>query len=323
MSTPKNKVLFVIPGDSPVQIQGSPHLERLKPYGEVVMYTDRPASEEEKLRRVKDADVILNTRGAVKWPRESLAKLPGLRLIATCSIGTDMIDLDAARELGVTVCNQPGRTARIVAEHAIALMFATAKRVAYQTAQLKAGHWARMDNVFLQGKTLGIVGTGDIGSGVARLGNALGMRVLAWTYHPGPARAQQLGVTYVSLDDLLRQSDVVSLHVRLSPESAHLIGKRELAMMKPGALLINVARAGVVDTGALVEALDSGHLAGAGIDVFDQEPVSKDAPIVRCEQVVLTPHIADVTPEGVELLNEGVVDNAIAFLEGRPQNVVV
>ena len=132
-----------------------------------------------------------------------------------------------------------------------------------------------------------------------------------------------MGVQFVSLDELLRTADVVSLHVRLTEESQHLVGERELGLMKQNALLINVARGGVVDTEALVAALNSGHLGGAAIDVYDQEPPPANHPLLGCEQVILTPHCADMTPEGVELLNEGAVDNIIAFLEGTPQNVVV
>ena len=201
-------------------------------------------------------------------------------------------------------------------------MFAAAKRAAFQTAELKAGRWTLMQNVMLQGKTLGIVGTGNIGREVARVAGALGMRCLAWTFNPSPERARQMGVEFVELDDLLRESDVVSLHMRLSPDSHGMIGVRELAMMKSGALLINGGRGELVDETALVEALQSGHLAGAGLDVFSQEPLPPDHPILSCDQVVLTPHIADQTPEGVELLNEGAVTNVIAFLEGHPNNVV-
>ena len=313
---------FVIPGDHPPQIQGSPHLERLKPYGDVVLFTDGPASMEEQLERANGAHVILNTRGAVKWPGEALRALPELRMIATCSIGTDMIDLKTASELGVTVSNQPGRTAGIVAEHMFGLMFAVAKRAAAQTAALKAGRWARMENVFLQGKTLGVIGTGNVGREMARLASALGMRVIAWTFHPSAERAAELGVEFVDLDDLIRQSDVVSLHVRLSDKSQVMIGARELSLMKQGSLLVNGGRGELVDTAALVEALNSGHLTGAALDVFDVEPLPPDHPILSCEQVVLTPHMGDQTPEGMELLNQGVVDNVIAFLDGHPQNVV-
>jgi D-3-phosphoglycerate dehydrogenase len=323
MSKFSGKPVMVIPGDEPPQIQNSPQLVRLKNLGDVTMYTDRPSSKNEKLRRVENADIILNTRSQIQWRRSDLEQLPKLKLIATCSIGTDSIDVEAAHELGVIVCNQPGRTAKLVAEHAFALMLAVAKRLSYQTIELKHGNWGKMENLYLQGKTLGIVGTGDTGSEMARLGNAFGMRVVAWTYNPSKARGKRLGVTYMPLDQLLRESDVVSLHVRLSQESWHLIGQEELRMMKNGALLVNVARGEVVDTSALVDALNTGHLGGAGIDVFEEEPISKDAPILKCEQVVLTPHIADVTPEGVELLNEGLVNNVIGFLGGKPQNVVL
>ena len=312
---------FVVPGDHPAQIQGSTHLRRLEPYGEIELYTDRPGSLEEKVRRAKDADIIINTRGAVTWPGAALRQLPRLRMIATCSVGTDMIDLAAASELGITVSNQR-RTTKVVAEHIIGLMFAVAKRTAFQTAELKAGRWTRMENVFLQGKTMGVVGTGNIGAEVARLANALGMEVIAWTFHPSATRAEALGVRYVDLDDLLRQSDVVSLNVSLSNETSGMIGVAELGLMKRSSLLVNGGRGELVDTGALIRALESGRLAGAALDVYDVEPLPADHPILSLEQVVLTPHMADQTPEGIELLNEGAVDNVIAFLEGRPLNVV-
>ena len=318
-----NELKIVVPGDLPPQIQGSPHLERLKPYGDVVLYTDRPETLEEKIHRAEDADILINSRGIVKWPAEILRQLPKLKLISLCSIGTDMIALDEAKRQEITVCNQPGRTAPVVAEHGFGLMFALAKRTAFLTASMKAGGWPRMDNVYLQGKTLGIVGTGHIGAEMARLGRTIGMDVIAWTYNPSEARAETLGVRFVSLDELLQTSDVVSLHVRLTEESHHLIAAPELSLMKQGALLINVARGGVIDTEALIDALNSGHLGGAAIDVYDEEPLPADHPLLECEQVILTPHCADMTPEGVELLNEGAVDNIIAFLEGTPQNVVV
>ena len=156
-----DRLKIVVPGDNPPQIQGSPHLKRLEPYGDVILHTDRPESFEEKINRAKDADILMNTRGLVTWPAEALRQLPKLRLISTCSIGTDNIDLEAARELGIIVSNQPGRTAPVVAEHSFGLMFAAAKRAAFMTAAVKAGQWPRMDNIFLGGKTLAIVGTGN------------------------------------------------------------------------------------------------------------------------------------------------------------------
>ncbi len=313
---------IVIPGDDPPQLQGSPHLERLQAFGTVVLYTDRPAGAEEQLRRAAPAVCLINSRSSVKWPGELLRRLPRLRMISICGIGTDAIDLDAARELGIVVSNLPARTAPIVAEHALGLMLAVAKRAWFQTNELKRGHWTSLDNVYLRGKVLGLVGAGPIAAETAGLARAIGMRVQAWTFHPTPEREQELGLKFVALDELLRSSDVVSLHVRLTAQSQGLIGPAEIGRMKPGALLINTARGAVVDTDALVAALHSGHLGGAGIDVFTTEPIPADHPLLGCAQVVLTPHNADQTPEGMELLNSGVVENVIAFLEGTPRNRV-
>ncbi len=318
----KSSHTFVVPGDFPIQIQGSDHLKRLEPYGELIVYTDRPDTDDEKVKRAENADILINTRGVVNWPGEVLRRLPRLKMITTCSVGTDMIDLKTATELGVVVSNQPGRTAPSVAEHAFGLMFAISKRAAFQTAEMRTGRWTRMDNYMLQNKTLGIIGTGNIGGELARLANAIGMTVIAWTLHPSNERAKSLGVRYLELPDLLRQSDVVSLHVNLTEDTRHMIGRDEIATMKEGALLVNCGRGALVDTSAMVDALNSGHLGGAAMDVYDVEPLPADDPILKCEQVVLTPHLADQTPEGFEALNEGAIDNVIAYLEGRPQNVV-
>jgi D-3-phosphoglycerate dehydrogenase len=320
---PPDGVVIVIPADDPPQLQGSPHLERLRRYGEVRLHADRPATLAEKLARARDAVCLVNTRGAVKWPADVLRGLPRLRMATVCGIGTDAFDLEVARQLGIVVCNIPGKTAPIVAEHAFGLMLAAAKRAHYQTAELKAGRWTRgLDNIYLHGKTLGLVGAGAIAAAMAGLARAIGMEVIAWTFHPTPERAAALGVRFVGLDDLLRQADVVSVHVRLTPDSRGLLGAREVALMKPGALLVNTARGAVVDTLAVVAALRAGRLGGAALDVFEEEPLPPGHPILGCEQVTLTPHNADQTPEGMDLLNAGVVDNVIAFLEGHPQNVV-
>ena len=316
------RIKILVPGDDPVQMAGSPQLARLKEWGEVVIHHTRPADSEEKIARAADCDIIINTRGMVTWREAELRALPKLRLIALCSIGTDMIDLQVAKERGIVVSNLPGRTAPVVAEHMFGLMFALAKGAAFQTAELKAGRWTRRTNIMLQGKVLGIAGLGHIGAEMARLGRALGMEVIAWTFNPSAERGQEAGVQLVEFEELLRRSDVLSLHVKLTDQTRHLIGARQLELMKAGALLLNGARGAVVDLDALAVALDSGYLGGAALDVFPQEPFLEPHPILKCERVVFTPHAADQTPEGVELLNEGAVDNVIAFLEGRPQNNV-
>lgn len=317
------RVQIVVPGDNPQQIQGSPRLDMLAPYGDVTVYTDRPTSFEQQIERAKDATILLNSRGAIKWPGEVLRQLPKLKFITVFGIGTDSIDLVTAKELGIVVSNIPGKTAPVVAEHAFALMLAAAKRLVFQTGEMRDGRWGtRIDNVYLNGKTLGVVGAGPIGARMMALGKGLGMKVIAWTFNPTPERSAQLGVEFVSLDDLLTQSDVVSLHLPLTDKSRGMIGAQQLAKMKAGSILVNTGRGPLVDEAALVSALESGHLAGAGLDVFTQEPLPADAAILTCKQVVLSPHNADATPEGMDFLNVGAVENVLAFLDGKPQNVV-
>lgn len=317
-----DRAKILIPGDDPAQTGGSPHLERLAPYGDVTLHTTRPADKAEQIERAAGFQVVINSRGSVTWRQGELRALPDLRMITTCSIGTDMIDLDAARELGIIVSNQPGRTAPVVAEHMFGLLFTVAKRAAFQTAEIRDHKWTRRMNLGVQGKVLGIIGTGNIGAEMARLGKAMGMEILAWTFNPSAERAQQLGVQFVELDELLERADYVSVHVALTDDTRHLIGAAQLERMKEHAVLLNGARGPVVDLDALAAALQDGRLGGAGLDVFDDEPFTADHPIKHCEQVVLTPHAADQTPEGVDLLNGGAVDNVIAFLEGKPQNNV-
>jgi D-3-phosphoglycerate dehydrogenase len=316
------RLLIVAPADYPLQLQGSPHLDRLAPYGDVVVYPDLPGSEAETLERVRDAAVILNSHGSFKWPGALLRQLPKLRLISMCSVGTDGVDKAAARELGITVCNQGNGTPPIVAEHEFALMLAVAKRLTQHTAAIKAGRWGHEEGVTLAGKTVGIIGTGKSGAVMARLCKAIGMDVAAWSFNPNAELAKDVPLTYMSLDELLMRADVVSIHTALSSDTRHLLGAEQFARMKDGAILVNGARGPVVETEALVAALRSGKLFGAGLDVFEQEPLPAGHPLTAFENVVLTPHIADGTPEGFDALNRDAVENVIAFLEGRPQNVV-
>jgi D-3-phosphoglycerate dehydrogenase len=314
--------VVVIPGDFPPLVSRSSCLDRLRDFADIVLHTDRPATDQEKADRLRDADILLNSRGSLKIPRSVLQQLPGLRMIAVCGIGYDAIDLPTANEQSIVVSNIPGRTAPVVAEHAVALMLAVARRVAWMTAELKSGHWRGDLGIALNGRQAGIIGTGNIGCETIRLCRAIGMTVVAWSLHPDQAKADRLGFRYVSFEELLQTSDVVSLHTRLSDQTQNLISTRELATMKRSAILINTARGAIVDSAALANALHRGELFGAGLDVFDQEPLPADHPILQCEQVVLTPHTADQTQEGIDLLTQGCVDNIRAFLEGRPVNVV-
>ena len=286
------------------------------------IYPTRADSIDVQIERAQGATAIINSRSYLEWRGDAFDVLPDLRFISVCGIGTDSIDLAAARERGITVSNIPGKTAPVVAEHAFGLMFAAAKRAAWYTEMTRQGEWVKQDGVFLGDKTVGIVGTGNIGAEMARLCNAFGMNVIAYTFNPSDERAEKLGVQFVDLDELLALSDVVTIHTKLTPDSEKMIGAREIALMKPEAILVNVARGPIVDEAALVAALNSGHLSGAALDVFENEPLPAGSAITECEQVVLTPHIADMTPEGLDLLNQGVVENTLAFLNGSPQNVV-
>ncbi|MFN9717129.1 MAG: 2-hydroxyacid dehydrogenase, partial [Planctomycetota bacterium] len=283
---------------------------------------DRPSTDDDKVRRLRDADVLLNSRGSLTFPASVLRQLPKLRMIAVCGIGYDAIDLETAASQGIVVCNIPGRTATVVAEHTIALMLAVSRRLAWMTSELRAGRWRGDLGVSLQGKQLGVVGTGNIGCATIRMARALGMHVVAWSLHPHAEKSAALGFRYVSLEELLTESDVVSLHTRLSEKTRGLIGARELGMMKASAILINTSRGVIVDTAALVDALQSARLFGAGLDVFDQEPLPADHPILKCDQVVLTPHTGDQTQEGLDLLTQGCIDNIKAWLSGTPIHVV-
>jgi phosphoglycerate dehydrogenase-like enzyme len=232
---------------------------------------------------------------------------------------TDNIDLAAAQQHGVTVTNTPGVSAVSIAEHSLMLALAVARRVVAIHEGVVAGEWPRGQSVQLHGKTLGVIGLGAIGRQFARIAQGIGMRVIAWTMHPNPA----LGFELVELEELLRSSDVISLHLRQSPETVGFIGHKQLEMMKPTAILINTARGPIVDESALIDALRSRRIAGAGLDVFEVEPLPKDHPLTQLENVVLTPHCAGVTPEVLEAGLALAIENVASFLNGKPRNVVV
>jgi D-3-phosphoglycerate dehydrogenase len=190
------------------------------------------------------------------------------------------------------------------------------------TAQIKQGRWPGEHLISLHGKRLGVLGTGNIGCEMIRLGQAIGMEVVAWSFHPSQEKAARLGFRYVDRHELLATSDAISIHMKLSEQSRGWIDAAALAQMKPGALLVNTARGAIIDQAALVAALRSGHLGGVGLDVLESEPPAADDPLLACPQVVLTSHAADQLPEAFAALSGGAVDNILAFLDGRPQNVV-
>jgi D-3-phosphoglycerate dehydrogenase len=254
---------------------------------------------------------------------EALSHAPALKVVSILGTGTDNVDLEAAKRRGITVTNTPGVGAPSVAELTIGLMFGLVRSIPISDARLRQGTWQHVEGPELAGKTLGLLGLGAIGQYVARLGQALGMRVIAWSYSADPVRAQRLGVELVERDEVFRRADVVSVHLRNTPEVRGIVGARELALMKPSAYLINTARGALVDDSALASALRAEKIAGAALDVYTEEPLPPERnPFRELTNVVLTPHIGAVTREANTRSRAMPVDNIIAFIEGRPVNVV-
>ena len=313
---------IVIPDDYPPVISGTIHLERLKELGDVIVYDTKPESEEDLIKRIEDAEIVVNIRAYCKFPERVLRKVKSLKLISVWGTGTDHVDLEAASKLGIYVTNTPGAATESVAEHTLTLMLAAARRIPQIDRSVKEGKWIRGLVTQLYGKTLGILGTGSIGSHVAKIARGIGMKVIAWTFHPSIEKEKALGIKYVPFDDLLKEADVISIHLRLTEETRGLIGKREFSLMKPTAILVNTARAGIVDKDALMEALRNGRIAGAALDVFHKEPIDPDDPILKLDNVVLTPHSAGQTPEVLDRGLEMLVENVKNFLSGKPTNLV-
>jgi D-3-phosphoglycerate dehydrogenase len=236
------------------------------------------------------------------------------------------VDLKTAAELGITVSNTPGANALSVAEHTLALLFSLVRQVPLLDREVRSGRWPRMDMVQLSGKVMGLLGLGATGGHVARIVKGLGMDVIAWTLHPSPERAEQSGVRFVCKEELLKNSDVLSLHLRLSDETRGFIKREDFDRMKPSAFLVNTARAALIEAGALLEALQSRKIAGAALDVFDQEPLPAGDPLASLPSVVLTAHCAALTPEATRNSLMMAIENVIQFLAGNqidPARLVV
>ena len=270
------------------------------------------------IANLREADVVLVS--AAQITRRVLENLPRCRAVVRYGIGVDNVDLEAATDCGIVVAHVLEFCTEEVSNHAIALILALARGLLPLHRDATAGRWRQPYAWALapvHGQTLGIVGFGNIGRAAARKARAFGMRLLAHDPYGDPKAAEELGVALVPLGELLAESDYVSLHTPLTPETRHLIGAAELAAMKPSAVLVNTARGPVVDEAALVEALTSGGIAGAGLDVFEEEPLPADSPLSRLENVVLTPHVASVSPEAMRLLREEVGRAAADVLRGR------
>jgi D-3-phosphoglycerate dehydrogenase len=315
-------MLIVVPDDNPPVLAGTPALERLRTIGEVRLYDSDATDPTVLIDRLREADVALNIRGRTLFTAETLEACPKLKLISIWGTGTDNVDLPAAAARGVTVTNTPGANAVAVAEHTVALMLAMAKQLLPADQAMRQGGWPRNLVPQLRGKRLGLVGTGLIGREVAAMARGLGMEVVAWTFHPSAGLADSLGLRYVEIDELLRTSDIVSLHLRATPETRHFLNRARLAMLKSGAILVNTARGALIDEAALVECLREKKIACAGLDVFEAEPLPAGHPLLGVPNVLLTPHAAGMTPEVIQNGLAMAVENIERFLKGSPSHVV-
>lgn len=317
-----NRPRIVVPDDYPPVLGPSTAFSLLEERAELEYHASLPASTGILLERIGNAESVVNIRSSIRFGADVFEACPKLKVLSLWGTGTDHVDLAAAANRGVTVTNTPGVSAVAMAEHSLALMLSVARSIPRIDAKTRRGAWPRGFVTQLHGKTLGVVGLGAIGLQTARIARGIGMDVIAWTRRPEDKPVEEVGARLVSLDELYRRSDVVSLHVRLAPETTHMVGRREFGLMKRSAILINTARGALVDEAALVEALADETIRGAGLDVFDQEPLRENHPLSALPNVVMTPHSGGVTPEALEAGLRLAVENVFSALAGRVRNRV-
>ena len=284
-------------------------------------FPTRTTDPDELRERAQGADIVIIAN--TPFPASVVDALPKLKLVDVAFTGVDLVDTDACRAQGVTVCNCAGYSDTAVAELVMGLTVDVLRRVpSGQRAVRDGGTSQGLMGTEIAGETVGIVGTGHIGTRVAALFSAFGAQVLGYASHPNPA-CMKLGVSYRGLDALLAESDIVSVHLPLTEATRGFIDAEKIAAMKRGAVLVNCARGPIVDATALADALASGHLGGAAVDVFDREPpLDPDDPLLSAPRTVLTPHVGYYTAEAMERRAKIAFANVTAFCEGNPQNVV-
>jgi phosphoglycerate dehydrogenase-like enzyme len=268
------------------------------------------------------AEVVVAMRERTPFPAEIFDRLPDLRLLVTTGMANAAIDMRAAAAHGVTVCGTQMHGARNTAELTWALILACRRHVVTEDRALRDGRWQTTIGVDLAGSTLGVLGLGRLGSQVARIGRAFDMRVVAWSQNLTPERAEEAGATLVTKDELFTVSDVVTVHLKLSPRTEGLVGAADLAAMKPSSILINTSRGPIVDQDALIGALALGSIAGAGLDVYDVEPLPAGHPLRGAPNTVLLPHLGYVTEGGYRAMYEQVVEDIAAWRAGSPLRVL-
>ena len=288
---------------------------------EVAVFRDHLTDQTALAERLKDFDIVMAMRERTPFPRTLLEQLPRLQLLTTTGLRNAAIDMQAAADCKVLVCGTGG-ILYPTAELTWGLILSLLRHIPDEDQATRAGSWQVSMGQGLHGKTLGLMGLGRLGSEVARVGNAFQMAVIAWSQNLTAERAAERGATLVSKDELLARADILSIHLVLSARSRGLIGRQELNRMKPTAYLINTSRGPIVDEAALIAALHNGTIAGAGLDVYDEEPLPLEHPLRRAANTVITPHIGYVTQETYTIFFAETVENIQAFLKGAPVRVL-
>ena len=274
------------------------------------------------IKALQGFTIVCAMRERTAFPRAVIEKLPDLKLLITTGARNASIDVAAAKERGVVVCGTPS-TGSPTAGIAIGLMLELTRRIGYENARMKAGQlWQTTIGVDLEGMTLGVLGLGKLGTRTAAIAKAFGMKVIAWSQNLTAEKCAAAGADYVSKEDLFRQADFITIHLVLSQRTRGLVGTREFALMKPSAYIINTSRGPIIDEAAVLAALREKRIAGAGLDVFDIEPLPIDHPLRKMDNVVLTPHLGYVAIQNYRAYFAGVVDDIRAFRDGKPVRVL-
>ncbi len=289
---------------------------------EIKAFTEHLGGPDKVIAALKDFDIVVAMRERTGFPKQVIDALPNLKLLITTGMRNASIDTEAAKARGVTVCGT-GAFGSPTSGIAIGLMLELTRHIGYENARLHAGApWQTTIGPELEGLTLGVLGLGKLGQRTAAIAKAFGMKVIAWSQNLTPEKCGEVGVGYVVKDDLFRQSDFVSIHVVLSQRSRGLVGAKEIGLMKPTAYLINTSRGPIIDEAAMLAALRDKTIAGAGLDVFDVEPLPLDHPLRRMDNAVITPHLGYVSTQNYKHYFSGVVEDIRGFLDGKPVRVM-
>jgi len=296
------------------------HIKKLQSIGDLEVFENPPKTAEELKERIKEADIVI-----VGWSdltKNVIDSAKRLKMVSIWATTCHYADLEAAKERGIMVTHIPGYAMEAVAEHTFALLLAAIRKLPLADKHVRNGgfDWRPFGGIELYGKTLGIIGTGSIGCRVAEIAKAFKMRTLGYDKYPNVKRAEEIGMKYVDLYTLLKESDFITLHVTLTSETERLIGKKEIEAMKKGVVLINTSQGKVIDEKALVDALKSGKMSFAGLDVFGEEPPAKDNSLFKLDNTILSPHVGFHTTEAAKRCTDICIENVVKFLEGHLQN---